>query len=84
MLKYLQIYCFDTCKALPIYHIFDGASTFTPLYFSNKDKCLDFHKFNSFFSNFASIGCQISSCVTVLPILKRTIFTYSTKSIPSL
>ena len=46
MLKYLQIYCFDTSKTQPIYHIFDEASTFTPIYFSNKDKCLDFHKFD--------------------------------------
>jgi hypothetical protein len=44
MLKYLQIYCFDTCKAQPINHIFDEDSTFKPIYFSNKDKCLDFHK----------------------------------------
>ena len=83
MLKYLQIYCFDTCKTLPIYHIFDEANTFTHIYFSNKDKCLDFHKFNTF-SNLTYIGCQISSYVILLPILQRTIFTHSTKSIPNL
>jgi hypothetical protein len=59
MLKYLQIYCFDTCKPLPIYHIFDEANTFTPIYFSNKYKCLDFHKFNIFFSNLTPVGCNI-------------------------
>jgi hypothetical protein len=44
--------CFDICNTLPIYHIFDEAKTVTAIYFSNKDKCLDFHKFNTF-SNFA-------------------------------
>jgi hypothetical protein len=43
--------CFDICKTLPIYHIFDDANTLTTMDFSNKDKCLDFHKFNTF-SNF--------------------------------
>jgi hypothetical protein len=36
----------------PIYHIFDVANTLTTRDFSNKDKCLNFHKFNTF-SNFA-------------------------------
>jgi hypothetical protein len=83
MLKYLQIYCFDTYKTLPIYHIFDEANTFTPIQFSNKDKCLDFHKLNTFFK-FDINRMQISSCATLLPILKRTIFTHSTKSIPNI
>jgi hypothetical protein len=81
MLKYLQIYCFDTCKTLPIYHIFDEANTFTPIYFSNKDKCLDFHKLNTFFFKF---DIHRMPNIILLPILKRTMFTQSTKSIPNL
>jgi hypothetical protein len=50
----------------------------------NLDKCLDFHKFNSFSSHFTPIGCQISSCVTLLPILKPTVLIHSTKSIPNI
>jgi hypothetical protein len=81
-LKFTNIY-FDICNALPIYPIFDEAKTLTAIDFSNKDKCLDFNKFNTF-SNFTYIGCQISSWVTLLPILKPTMFIHSTKSIPKL
>jgi hypothetical protein len=56
MLKYLQIYCFDTCKALPIYHIFDEANTFTPIYFSSKDKCKDRKDDNRFGIDF--VECE--------------------------
>jgi hypothetical protein len=38
-------------RTLPIYHIFDVAKTLTTRDFSNKDKCLNFHRFNTF-SNF--------------------------------
>jgi hypothetical protein len=40
-----------TSARTPIYYIFDVANTLTTRDFSNKDKCLDFHKFNTF-SNF--------------------------------
>ena len=68
MLKYLQIYCFDIYKTLPIYYIFDEANTFTPIYFSSKDKCLDFHKLNIFFFKF---DINRMPNIILLPILKQ-------------